>query len=96
MWAVSQFLLVFEVYFTRVDIDLVPFTWSKSIDDEVIGFLVECTNNALVNRHEGKLLPKHLCSFSETSVILNLCHRSFVLQSLTVNVETHSCMKYWQ
>lgn len=41
MWAVSQFLFVSEVYFTRVDIDLVPFTWSKSIDDEVIGSMVE-------------------------------------------------------
>lgn len=56
--------------------------------------MVECTNNALVNGHAGKLLPKHLCSFSETSATLNLCHRSFVLQSLTVNVETHNWVKY--
>lgn len=94
MWAVSQFLLVFEAYFTRVDIDLVPYTWSKSIDDEVVGPMVECTNNALVNGHADKLLPKHLCSFSETSATLNLCHRNFVLQSLTVNVETHNWVKY--
>lgn len=94
MWAVSQFLLVFEVFFTRVDIDLVTYTWSKSIDDEVIGPMVEWTNNALVNGHAGKQLPKHLCSFSETSATPNLCHRSFVLQSLTVNVETHNWMKY--